>query len=93
MCYGKPVIATRSMATEEYVMHGETGLLVAWKDPDAIVDAVNTLFADPEKANAMGLRARQAVLQKHSMEIYFKKITDIIQGDLYGPVASSIDPE
>lgn len=82
MCYGKPVIATRSMATEEYITHGETGLLVSWKDPDAIVDAVNTLFADPEKANAMGWRARQAVLQKHSMEGYFKKITDIIRGDL-----------
>ena len=88
MCYGKPVIATRSMATEEYITHGETGLLVAWKDPDSIVDAVNTIFADPENANAMGWRARQTVLQKHSMETYLKKITDLIQGDLYGPIAS-----
>jgi glycosyltransferase involved in cell wall biosynthesis len=84
MCYGKPVIVTRCIATEEYITHGETGLLVAWKDPDAIVDAVNTIFANPENANAMGWRARQAVLQKHSMELYLKKITQIIQGDLYG---------
>lgn len=88
MCYGKPVIATRTITTEEYITHGDTGLLVDWKDPDAIVDAVNTLFANPENANAMGLRARQAVLQKHTMEIYSGKIIDIIQGDLYGPIAS-----
>jgi glycosyltransferase involved in cell wall biosynthesis len=88
MCYGKPVIATRSMATEEYIKHGETGLLVAWKDPDAIVDAVNTIFADPENANAMGRRARQTVLQNHSLENYLKKITDLIQSDLCRPVAS-----
>jgi glycosyltransferase involved in cell wall biosynthesis len=92
MCYGKPVIATRSMATEEYITHGETGLLVAWKDPDAIVDAINAVFADPENANAMGCRARQAVLQNHSMEVYLKKIVDIIQGDLCRPVASQINP-
>lgn len=86
MCYGKPVIATRSMATEEYIADGETGLLVAWKDPDAIVNAINALFADPERAGAMGRQARQAVLQKHSMDHYLGQITDIIQNDLSGPL-------
>jgi glycosyltransferase involved in cell wall biosynthesis len=88
MCYGKPVIATRSMATEEYIAHGETGLLVTWKDPDAIVDAINALFADPENADAMGKRAREAVLKNHALETYLKKIVDIIEGDLCGTAAS-----
>lgn len=82
MCYGKPVIATRTITTEEYIKQGETGLLVAWKDPDAIVDAIDTLFADQENANAMGWRARKAVLQNHTMESYSKKIMDVIRSDL-----------
>lgn len=79
MCYGKPVIITRTVVTQEYIEHGKNGLLVPWKDPDAIVDAINTIFSDPEKAEAMGRRARQSVIENHNMDGYAKKIINIIE--------------
>jgi glycosyltransferase involved in cell wall biosynthesis len=88
MCYGKPVIVTKTITTEEYITHGKDGLLVPWKDADAIVDAINLLFSDPEKAAEIGRRARQTVLTNHSMERYSKKIIDVIENNLQGNQAS-----
>jgi glycosyltransferase involved in cell wall biosynthesis len=84
MCYGKPVIITKTITTEEYITDGLDGLLVPWKNPDAILDAINFLFSNPEKAAEIGRRARQTVLTTHTMERYSKKIVDIIQSDLRG---------
>lgn len=82
MCYGKPVIMTRTITTCEYITHGENGLLVSAHDPDAIIDAVNFLFNNPGKANAIARCARQTVLKNHKMDVYAKKIIDIIQNNL-----------
>jgi len=84
MCYGKPVITTETITTREYITHGENGLLVPCKDPDAIVDAVNTLFSDPEKAAAIGRRARETALENHTMDVYAGKIVEVIVKDLNG---------
>lgn len=79
MCYGKPVIITQTIVTEEYIKHGQNGLLVPWKDPDAIVDAINTLFSDPEEADAIGRWARRSVLENHNMDDCAINIIDIIE--------------
>ncbi len=84
MYYGKPVIITQTLITQEYIMHGQNGYLVPWHDSNAIVEAINTLFADPEKADAIGRRARQTVLKNHTMDGYSKKIIDIIENNLHG---------
>lgn len=52
-------------------------VLVDW-NPEAIVDAIHTLFSDPDKADEIGRRARQSVLENHTMEIYTKKIFAVI---------------
>lgn len=79
MFYGKPVITTKTIITQEYITHGLNGFLVSWKDPIAIVDAINVIFSDPAKADAIGRRARQSVLNNHTMDIYSRKIIDIIE--------------
>lgn len=78
MFYGKPVITTKTITTQEYIQNGQNGFLVPVQDPDAIVDAIHTLFSDPDKADEIGRRARQSVLENHTMEIYTKKIFDVI---------------
>lgn len=78
MCYGKPVIVTRTITTQEYIENGKNGLLVPWKDPEAIVEAINSIFSDPDKADEMGRQARRYVLENHSMDLYAKKIAHII---------------
>ena len=78
MFYGKPVITTKTITTQEYIQNGQNGFLVPVQDPDAIVDAIHTIFSDPGKADEIGRRARQSVLENHTMEIYTKKIFDVI---------------
>lgn len=65
---GVPVVASRVGGIPEVVLEGETGLLVPAKDPRAISQAVCALLGDPEKARAMGRRAREVVIEKFSAE-------------------------
>ena len=84
MCYGKPIITTETITTREYIEDGQNGFLVPPQNPDAIVDAIHTLFSDPDRADAIGRRARQSVLENHAMEMYTKKIFDVIEKDVRG---------
>ena len=78
MCYGKPVITTRTITTEEYIEDGINGYLVPAQDPDAIVAAIHTIFSHPDQAAEIGRRARQSALENHTMELYAKKIFNIM---------------
>jgi glycosyltransferase involved in cell wall biosynthesis len=82
MCYGKPVIVTRTITIQEYIEDGKNGFLVPWKDSDAIVDAINIIFSHPDKAEKIGRRARQSVLENHSMDLYANKVAHVIQNSL-----------
>jgi glycosyltransferase involved in cell wall biosynthesis len=84
MAMGKPVIATKTVTTEEYIVAGETGLLVPWKDPEAIVAAADYLFADKDRAQAMGRNARQWVLKNNSLDAYARKIISSLSASYQG---------
>jgi len=58
---GKPVVTcTDSGGTLEFVEDGESGYVVP-PEPEALGAAVNRLFADREKAKAMGAAGRPRV--------------------------------
>lgn len=61
MSRGLPVVATRVGGNPEVVVEGETGLLVPARDPEALADAVLTLWHDPERGRRMGLAGRRRV--------------------------------
>jgi glycosyltransferase involved in cell wall biosynthesis len=84
MFYGKPVITTRTVTTAEYIDDGQTGYLVPRGDADAIVDAVNRLFSDPDRAEEMGRQARQSAMENHMLDVYTKKLSDVIDRDIKG---------
>jgi glycosyltransferase involved in cell wall biosynthesis len=54
-----PVVATRVGGLPEVVRDGETGLLVAPGDPDALAAAVGRLLDDAELRARLGARARE----------------------------------
>ena len=54
MALARPVIATSAGGPPEIVRHGETGLLVAPKDPAAMASAINKLLDNPNLRNVMG---------------------------------------
>jgi O-antigen biosynthesis rhamnosyltransferase len=56
--FGKPMISSEIGTGTSYInIHGETGLVVPPNDPDALREALRTLYENPELANEMGRRA------------------------------------
>ena len=67
MAAGKPVVATTVGGIPEFVVPGETGLLVEPGNPAALAEAIGSLLRDPERASGMGMRGRARVLAGFQM--------------------------
>jgi glycosyltransferase involved in cell wall biosynthesis len=61
MALGRPLIAPREGGPLEIVVDGETGLLVAPRDPAALAAAIDRLVRDPELRRRMGQAGRARV--------------------------------
>lgn len=59
MSSGRPIIASRIGGIPDIVSDGETGLLVAPGDPEALRQAIERLLADPALRERMGQAARK----------------------------------
>jgi glycosyltransferase involved in cell wall biosynthesis len=68
MAVSLPVVATRISGSEDVVIDGETGLLVPAGDAVSLARALCELLEAPERALAMGKRARQRVVEFCSLE-------------------------
>jgi colanic acid/amylovoran biosynthesis glycosyltransferase len=68
MALGAPVVSTRVGGIAELVRHGETGLLVPERDPEALADALERLLADRALAAALAGRGRAYVEAHFSLE-------------------------
>jgi phosphatidylinositol alpha-1,6-mannosyltransferase len=58
---GRPVVVGDSGGARESLVQGETGLLVNGSDVGQVAEAVGSLLADPERAEAMGRAGRARV--------------------------------
>jgi glycosyltransferase involved in cell wall biosynthesis len=61
---GTPVVATKTGATSEIVIEGETGYVRAVGDFDELAEACLALLATPSKASKMGAAARERSLAR-----------------------------
>jgi glycosyltransferase involved in cell wall biosynthesis len=68
MACGVPVLATRVGGVAEAVDPGETGELVAARDPDALGDALARLLADPDRLRSLGTRAREVARERFGVD-------------------------
>jgi len=75
---GRPAIATNVGGTAE-VVTPETGILAPPDDEEALAEAITRLAGNPELRRGMGVRAREHVLARYSVD---RLITDI--DELYG---------
>jgi glycosyltransferase involved in cell wall biosynthesis len=75
--HGKPVVATRVGALEEYVDNEKTGLLVPPRDEKALAEAIISLLLDPIQRRQMGKNARKKVLTDLSAENVTKKTAEV----------------
>jgi glycosyltransferase involved in cell wall biosynthesis len=68
MSAGRPVVATNVGSIHEAVADGQTGFLVPPGDADQFADRVLQLLREPLVCGSMGAAARQAVVDRWSIE-------------------------
>lgn len=68
MAAGKPVVATAAGGVLDIVEDGVDGLLVPCGDSAAMAQAIQWLLTNPDKADQMGLAARQRVAEEFTVE-------------------------
>jgi len=69
MASGVPVVGTDVNGTSDLVIHGETGLLVPPKRPDALARALSFLVKDPAAAKRQARAARALVASDYTVEV------------------------
>lgn len=68
MAAGAPVVATDVGGTTEALEANRNGLLIPPSNVAAMTAAINRLLADPQWARDLGTRARQAIVDKFSLD-------------------------
>jgi phosphatidylinositol alpha-1,6-mannosyltransferase len=79
---GRPIVVGNSGGAPEAVKHGETGLLVDPHSPDAIADAVISLFKDPARAKAMGAAGAQWMRSEWTWEAQSTRLRNLLLAGL-----------
>lgn len=74
LALGMPVVATNTGGTPEVVADGQTGLLVAPRNPQALADAILALLDDPERARQLGANGRELVRQQFSVRAMIDRL-------------------
>jgi glycosyltransferase involved in cell wall biosynthesis len=68
MAASLPIVATNVGGIPELVIDGDNGLLVAPEDPVALAGAIRRLCENPKESHRMGLRGRERMEEKFTME-------------------------
>ncbi len=76
---GRPVIATRRPGLREYVVEGETALLVEPGSVEQMVTAITTLWDDPVRAEAMGQAGRQLMEERFTLDQWLMRVEELVQ--------------
>jgi glycosyltransferase involved in cell wall biosynthesis len=79
MAAGLPVVATDVGGLPEIVRDGETGFLVAPRDPRALAERIGRLLADPARAREMGERGRRRQRELFSREAMVGAVSDLYE--------------
>lgn len=89
MAMGKAVICSGTRGQVDVIRHGDTGLYVPVGDPVALRAAIESLWNDPERAAAMGRRARAHVEKFHTIEQFAAGVRSAVDATLAGRPAPS----
>ncbi|HWQ69676.1 MAG TPA: glycosyltransferase, partial [Patescibacteria group bacterium] len=78
MAYGKPVVSTALSTGVPWVnRHGETGLVVPPRSPQALAHALDTLLASPALRHQMGAAGRRRVEKEFTVELMVQRYAEI----------------
>jgi colanic acid biosynthesis glycosyl transferase WcaI len=92
MACARPVILGVDGHARSVLQHADGGIFVTPEDPEALVNAIKTLAADPALRQAMGRNGRQYVQQNFSRQqtaiAYLDVLEDLLGKHLTNPVAA-----
>ncbi len=69
MAAGRPVVAERVGQVAEYIVAGESGVLVSSGDVDALAAVVVALLRDPDRRQRMGEAARRRIWEHFAWDV------------------------
>ena len=75
----RAVIATRSRGLSEFIIDGETGILVEPDDAAGLRAAIEYLAGRPDEARRIGQNARQWVEERQNLDLYVSDIANFLQ--------------
>ncbi len=78
-CMARPVIAFKSRGIVDYVIDGETGILVPPGDVKGLREAIAYLLAHPEEAQKLGRNARQRIEEELNLDLYVSRIAQLLE--------------
>jgi glycosyltransferase involved in cell wall biosynthesis len=84
MAVGKPVVVTNGGGSSELVVDGVTGFLVPPSNPRAVVEKLEVLLADLEKAREMGIAGRRRLETQFSLKQLVERNVRMYQEVLNG---------
>ncbi len=79
MSMGRPVICTRAEGQVDIIQDGITGIYVPQGDAQALRDAIQSLWNDPERCKRMGRAARAFIVKHHNMEQFVAAIKNEVE--------------
>jgi len=80
MAMGLPVVATDMSALPEAVVDGETGRLVAQRDPQALAHAIETLWDDAATRARMSRAAKERVRTRFALTDNIERLAAFVKG-------------
>lgn len=77
----RAVVAFRSKGILDYIIDGETGILVEPGNVMEMRNAIQYLRANPKEAKRMGQNARQRIVDELNLERYVSRIAELLTGN------------
>lgn len=78
MALGKPVVATRTAGTVDYVRDGENGLLVPPEDAAALSTALTRLIHDSDLCQRLARNATESIRKRHLPHHYVQGVAHVL---------------
>jgi len=78
LAHGVPLAGFDVGAVREYLIDGQTGILVPPGDTDALAKAIDCLLNAPDEARAMGLRGRELVFSRFTDDALLRGWRDLM---------------
>lgn len=82
MSCGIPVVGSNISGIKDVVTHGQNGILVSPRDPEALADAILTLLGDRNLRRTIGQNARELMIRKYSWDVITPRIEKVYEETL-----------